>query len=260
MTTTNKGRTPPRVDSTLQKGLQILEALATSQRSLGITELSTLLKLNKSNVHRLIKTLGVMNYVVQDENRSYRASMKLWKLGSSVMSHANLVQLCIGEMNKLAQKTGESVHLSVLDGLRVLYVEKIDSAQSVRAYSERGGSAPLHCTATGKVLLAYSYDALREPISKMLLKHTTKTITSIKTLDGEVAAIRNAGYSVNMGEYRADVGGVAAPIFDSDGKNVAAIGISGPTSRLTKPLIKEFVAIVVASAKTASATIASLQR
>jgi DNA-binding IclR family transcriptional regulator len=63
-----------------------------------------------------------------------------------------------------------------------------------------------------------------------------------------------------MGEYRADVGGVAAPIFDSDGKNVAAIGISGPTSRLTKPLIKEFVAIVVASAKTASATIASLQR
>jgi DNA-binding IclR family transcriptional regulator len=248
-----------RVDSTLHKGLQILEALATSPRSLGITELSSLLELNKSNVHRLVKTLRAMNYVVQNEDRSYRATMKLWKLGSSVMSHVNLVQLCIGEMNKLAQRTGESVHLSVLDGLRLLYIEKIDSAQSVRAYSERGGNAPLHCTATGKVLLAYSYDALREPISKMLDKHTVKTITSIRALDGDISAVRNAGYSVNVGEYRADVGGVAAPIFDADGKILAAIGISGPLSRLTKPRIKELTAVVVASAKAASAAIGSLQ-
>lgn len=249
---------PMRVDSTLHKGLQILEALATSPRSLGITELSLLLELNKSNVHRLIKTLHAMNYVIQNDDRRYRATMKLWKLGSSVMSHANLVQLCIGEMNKLAQRTGESVHLSVLDGLRVLYIEKIDSAQSVRAYSERGGNAPLHCTATGKVLLAYAYEALREPISKMLDKHTIKTITSIRALDGEIPAIRSNGYSVNAGEYRADVGGVAAPIFDADGKNLAAIGISGPLSRLTRLRIKELTAIVVASAKTASAAVGSL--
>ncbi len=256
---TKKSAAPPRVDSTLHKGLQILETLAVSPRSLGITELSALLDLNKSNVHRLVKTLRAMNYVIQDDDRSYRATMKLWKLGSSVMSHANLVQLCIGEMNRLAQRTGESVHLSVLDGMRVLYIEKIDSAQSVRAYSERGGSSPLHCTATGKVLLAYSYDALREPISKMLDKHTNKTITSIRTLDGEVSSIRASGYSVNVGEYRADVGGIAAPIFDADGKNLAAIGISGPLSRLTKPRIKEFTSIVVASAKTASTAIGSLQ-
>jgi len=248
-----------RVDSTLHKGLHILEVLATSPRALGITELSTLLQLNKSNVHRLVKTLCAMNYVTQNSDRSYRASLKLWKLGSSVMSHANLAQLCIGEMNKLAQKTGESVHLSVLDGLRVLYIEKIDSAQSVRAYSERGGSSPLHCTATGKVLLAYAYDSLREPLSHMLAKHTTKTITSIRVLDADVATVRRDGYSMNVGEYRADVGGVAAPIFDAAGTNIAAIGISGPLSRLTKQRMKELALIVVASAQSASTAIKSLQ-
>ena len=257
---TDKQSATPRVDSTLHKGLQILETLATSPRPLGITEMSTLLDMNKSNVHRLVKTLSAMNYVVQNDDRSYRATMKVWKLGSSVMSHANLAQLCLGEMNKLTQRTGESVHLSVLDGLRVLYIEKIDSVQSVRAYSERGGHSPLHCTATGKILLAASYEALREPISKMLDKHTPKTITSIRALDGEVATVRSVGYSVNVGEYRADVGGVAAPILDIDGRSLAAIGVSGPLSRLTKPRIRELAAIVVASAKTISGKIEAMQR
>jgi DNA-binding IclR family transcriptional regulator len=248
-----------RVDTTLQKGLQILEALATSPRPLGITDLATLLELNKSNVHRLVKTLCAMNYVTQNSDRSYRASLKLWKLGSSVMSHANLARFCLGEMNKLAQKTGESVHLSVLDGLGVLYIEKVDSAQSVRAYTERGGNSPLHCTATGKVLLAYAYESLRDPVSQMLTKYTPKTITSMKALDAAVTAARQSGYSINVGEHRADVGGIAAPIFDATGNNVAAIGIAGPMSRLTKQKMKEWATAVVAAAKSASASIKSHQ-
>jgi DNA-binding IclR family transcriptional regulator len=249
----------PRLDSTLQKGLRILETLATSRDRLGITDLASQLQLNKSNVHRLVKTLCALDYVTQDADRRYGASFKLWKLGSSTMSHANVVRLCMATMNDLGQKTGESVHLSVLEGLRTLYIEKIDSAQSVRAYTERGGNAPLHCVATGKMLLAYNYEALRGPVSRMLQKYTPKTIVSVKALDAEIENIRAVGFATNLGEYRADVGGIAAPICDGDGKLIAAIGISGPLSRLSLRRIKELAPVVVKAAKTASASIKQLQ-
>jgi IclR family KDG regulon transcriptional repressor len=244
-----------RVDSTLHKGLQILETLAASPRSLGITDLSKLLKMNKSNVHRLVKTLCILNYLTQNSDRSYRPSFKLWKLGSAVMSHDNLSRLCAGEMSRLAQKTAETINLSVLDGLQTLYIDKIESVQSVRSYTERGGNGPLHCVATGKVLLAYSYDALRGPVSKILEKHTPKTITSIKALDSEMAEIRKAGYALNNGEYSVDAGGIAAPIFDTDGKILAAIGVSGPLSRLTRQKMRELAPSVIQAAKSVSATI-----
>jgi IclR family KDG regulon transcriptional repressor len=244
-----------RVDSTLQKGLQILEALAASPRPLGITDLSKSLKMNKSNVHRLVKSLCTLNYLTQNSDRSYRPSLKLWKLGSAVMSHDNLSRLCAGEMSRLAQKTAETINLSVLDGLQTLYIDKIDSAQSVRTYTERGGNGPLHCVATGKVLLAYSYDALRGPVSKILEKHTPKTIISIKALDAEMAEIRKVGYAINTGEYSIDAGGIAAPIFDPEGKILAAIGVSGPLSRLNRQKLKDLAGSVIQAAKSVSAAI-----
>jgi IclR family transcriptional regulator, KDG regulon repressor len=242
----------PRVDSTLHKGLQILETLAASQATLGITDLSNALSLNKSNIHRLVKTLCTLGYVTQCPDRSYRASLKIWKLGSMVMNHTNLARLALNAMNSLTQASGESVHLSVLDGLKVLYIEKIDSAQSVRAYTQRGGTAPLHCVATGKALLAYNYESLRGPISHVLEAFTPKTITSLKALDAEMASIRQSGIAINSGEYRADVGGIAAPILDMDGNILAAIGISGPLSRLPRSKMKELPPLVTAAAKSVS--------
>ncbi len=249
-----------RVDATLNKGLKILETLAASQAPLGITDLSNELGLNKSNIHRLVKTLCTLGYVSQCPDRSYRASLKIWKLGTMVMNHTNLAQLATTAMNSLAQATGESVHLSVRDGLKVLYIEKIDSAQSVRAYTVRGGSAPLHCVATGKVLLAYNYDALRAPIAGTLEAFTPKTITTLKALDAEIASIRKTGLAINAGEYRADVGGIAAPILDDDGNVLAAIGISGPLSRLPRTKIKELSPLVSSAAASVSQLIRSRQR
>jgi DNA-binding IclR family transcriptional regulator len=241
-----------RLDSTLQKGLNILELLAKSNEALGITEIAGALQLNKSNVHRLAQTLCTLSYLNQDPDRRYRASFKLWKIGLSTMSHANLVRLCAGPMNELSQQSGESIHLSVLDGLRTLYINKIDSARSVRAYTERGGNAPLHCVATGKVLLAHNYDSLRSPVSRMLEKFTPKTITTLKALDAEMKRVREMGFAVNLGEYRIDVGGIAASIYDFDGNVIAAIGISGPTARLPSRKIKEMSSFVVKAANECS--------
>lgn len=241
-----------KADTTLVKGLQILETLAASAESKGITELSEELSLNKSNVHRLLKTLGRMNYVAQEPDRSYRASLKLWRVGMAVMNHSRLASLCLSAMIRLRQASGESVHLSLLDGIRVLYIDKIDSDQSVRAYTERGGTAPLHCVATGKILLAHNYATLRDPVSHALASHTPRTITDIAALDAEVKNVRKLGYAVNAGEYRIDVAGIAAPIVSGDGSVVAAIGISGPIQRLSRSRMKELIPEVVEAARAAS--------
>ena len=240
-----------RVDSTLSKGLTILETLAASPKPLGITEIAAQLSMNKSNVHRLVKTLCKMNYAAQDPDRTYRASLKLWRIGNDLMSHQRLAGLCMGAMHELLQATGESVHLSVIDGAQVMHIEKIDSDQTVRAYTERGETAPLHCVASGKILLAYHYDHLRATVVQAMEGFTPRTIVDPEALDAEVAQIRRLGYALNTGEHREDVAGLAAPVFASD-VAVAAIGISAPTQRLTRQRIREVAPAVLAAGKAAS--------
>lgn len=243
-----------RLDATLSKGLLILETLAACGSPLGVTEIGIRLGMNKSSVHRLVQTLCRMGYIVQEPDRSYRAGLKLWRLGCQVMDRHRVAGLCRGAMDDLLRKSGESVHLSMLDGLHTLYVDKLDSDQPVRAYTERGGTAPLHCVATGKVLLAYDYAALRAALlASGLERHTAATIVDPAVLDKEMAAIRANGYALNRGEYRADVGGIAAPILTPDGRLLAAIGISGPLSRLTEERMRDLVPAVVAAAQSAAA-------
>ncbi len=239
-----------RLDATLSKGLMILETLAASGSPLGVTEIGARLGMNKSSVHRLVQTLCRMGYIVQEADRSYRTGLKLWRLGCQVMDRHRVVGLCRGAMDGLLRNSGESVHLSMLEGLHTLYVDKLDSDQPVRAYTERGGTAPLHCVATGKVLLAHDYAALRAALlASGLERHTPATIVDPTALDREMAAIRAQGYAINRGEYRGDVGGVAAPILAPDGKLLAAIGISGPLSRLTEERVRELVPAVIDAAR-----------
>ena len=241
-----------RVDTTLFKGLLILETLAASPLPLGITEISRQLKLNKSNVFRLIQTLCKTKYVVQQPDRTYRPTMKIWRVGINLVGHHQLCLRARPAMNQLAKVTGETVLLSVLEGLRTLYIEKIESNQPVRAYADRGATAPLHCVATGKVLLGFDYSNLRGPIAGMLTRHTQKTITDPAVLDAEIRAVLRAGYAINAGEYRDDVGGVAAPVFAQGSGVVAALGISGPLQRLTRQRMKELGPLVARAAKSIS--------
>lgn len=238
-----------RLDATLSKGLLILEALSRSPRPLGISELALQLRLNKSNVHRLASTLRAMEYVAQEPDRTYRCTMKVWKLGSAVMSHMNLPSLAAPAMHQLAHVSRETVHLSVLDGIKVLYIDKIDSDHPVRAYSERGGNAPLHCVATGKILLAFHYENLRSRIATELTRHTARTITGLELLDHEVVQVRKTGLATNIGEYRDDVGGIAAAIHDPMGRVIGAIGISGPLSRFTRKQMKKLAPATMEAGK-----------
>lgn len=236
------------MNNTLIKGLGLLEVLAHSERPLGVTELASRLDIGKSNVHRMLQALLELQYVQQDESCAYRASIRLWEMGSAVLAHFDVRQVAAPFMEQLMGQTRETVHLSVLDGDDVVYVHKIDSPEPVRAYSQIGGRAPAHCVATGKAMLAFEADAHLQTLAQRLTRHSERTVTDPTEFLREMARVRQAGHAVNRGEWRESVHGIAAPIRDARGRVVAAVGISGPAERIKPSLFKPLAAKVMTAA------------
>jgi DNA-binding IclR family transcriptional regulator len=241
------------MDTTLLKGLTVLEALAASREPRGVTELANELGMLKSNVHRLLQTLAHRGYVRKDAaSGRYECTLKVWELGALLAERLDVRRAARPHVAALAERTSETVHLSVLDGADVLYVDKAESPQPVRAYSRVGGRAPAYCVATGKALLAHSPDEIVTELSAGLVRHTPRTITDPDVLRKELRRVREVGYAVNRGEWRETVGGLAAPIFDVNRAAIAAIGLSGPTDRLNANRMREWAPLVMAAASAIS--------
>ncbi|HEY4065515.1 MAG TPA: IclR family transcriptional regulator [Burkholderiaceae bacterium] len=241
------------MDTTLLKGLQILEALASSDASRGVSELARELGLTRSNVHRTLKTLCSAGYVRQsDSSDNYECTLKLFQLGGAVLARVNVRQVAEPQMEALAAKTRETVHLSVLDDTDVIYLSKIDSPQPVRAYSTVAGRAPAYAVATGKALLAFQPEGYAARFADRFEAFTPRTLVTISALQHEIETIRQQGYAINRGEWRESVGGLAAPIFDASRRAIAAVGISGPVERLKPAVLKSFTPDVVQAARSIS--------
>lgn len=219
------------MDKTVIKAFSLLEVLAKSDVGMGVTELATATDIGKSNVHRLLQTLRGLGYV-SAENGVYRATLRMWELGSYAHQRSDLRETARGFMEHLSSLTAETVHLSELDGFEVLYVDKIDSREPVRAYTQLGGRSPAYCTATGKVILAYQASSTIDQCYENVRRFTPNTIVELEVFHAEAQRIRSDRVAVNRGEWREDIMGVASPIAGQDGRVFAAIGISGPTSRL----------------------------
>jgi IclR family transcriptional regulator, KDG regulon repressor len=223
------------VDKTLLKGLAVLEAMVEQQgRQRTIEELSVELKLTKSNVHRTLQTLAHARYLAKNEQTgSYYPTMKLFEMGAKQLTRFDVRTFAPPYMRALADESGETVHLSILEGLSVVYIDKIDSPQPVRSYTAIGGRAPAYAVATGKAMLAYQPDGYLERHLAEMQRHTPSTITSLPVLKEELARVVRIGYAVNRGEWRETVGGLAVTIFNGMNQVVAALGISGPLERLS---------------------------
>ena len=238
------------MDKTLVKGLEVLEALAQSDSSRGVSDLARELGLTKSNVHRTLQTLCAAGYVRQNEvSGEYECTMKIPKIAAAILGRLDMKRVAEPFMAKLAGATRETVHLSVLDDTDVFYLHKIDSPQPVRAYSEISGRAPAYCVATGKALLAFQDESYLLRFGERLPAHTPRTIPTQVDLRKELAQVRQQGYAVNRGEWRETVGGLAAPIFDAHRRPLAAVGISGPLERLRAPQLKSFTPEVLRAAR-----------
>ena len=234
------------METTVVKGLRVLEALAMSQGDRSLTDLAAECGMSKSNVHRLLRTLEECGYVRRNaDTRTYKASLRLWELGLRVFSRLDLRAYARPHLVELAEATEETTHLSVFDGEAVLYLDKVDGIHAVRTYVNVGDRAPAYCSSTGKAMLAYLPDEVVERVSKNLKRFTDNTVRTPAQLRADLARIRERGYSETSGEYRAGVLGYSAAIRSPSGEVIGAIGVAGPEERMRQRDVSKTIEAVL---------------
>lgn len=215
--------------STLANGLRVLEHLVDGDRTL--RDIAAACGLPRQTAYRIVATLVAEGWADRDGS-VYRASPRLWSLAAASFSFDDLRHRCSGTVRRLADEYGESVHLAVLDHGEVVYVDKADGSNPVGSYTTLGGRAPAYCVATGKLLLAHSQPAVVEAVIAGGLHRHTATTLDEGGLRLDLEDIRLRGHSVNRGEWRDGVAGLAVPLRSPFGDVMAALGFSGPTERI----------------------------
>jgi IclR family transcriptional regulator, KDG regulon repressor len=243
------------MDSTLAKGLAILDWLARQPQPCRVVDVAGTFGLARSNAHRTLQTLVQCGWAVQDASTSaYRASLRLFELGALVDAASDLKTRLHPVLAGLAASCGETIHLAVLDGAEIVYLDKFDSPLPVAAYSRIGGRAPAACVASGKALLAalrLDAVALRERLGP-LVAHTPHSIVEPAQLLAELERTRRRGHAENREEWRLGVCGLGAPVFNVLGEPVAAVGMSVPSIRFSRAQVREFAAHLLGCARDAS--------
>ena len=235
------GNSPSHADArtsgvqSIERAIAILKAFSPKREELGVTELSRQLNLHKSTVSRLLASLQREGLVEENPvTRKYRLGMALVTLGGLVLQRLELTQAARPLMHGLVSATQETAILAVKDRDKAVNVAQAPSPQTVKHVGWIGRRDPLHCTAIGKVLLAYSPVAEQEVIiSHGLPRYTPNTMTDPSLLLHELIQVREQDYAINREEFEVGLNAIATPIYDHSGEVVAAISISGPAFRLS---------------------------
>jgi len=180
----------------------------------------------------------------------YRLGMKLLFLGGAILERMDIRHEAHDSLEELSEIVNEAVHLVVPDGFRAIYIDKLDSNKTIRMYSQIGRKAPLHASAVGKAILAFSgEDFVNEVIERGLFKYTSKTITDPQILLRHLKMIREQGYAVDDEENEEGIRCVGAPVFDYTGKVIGAISVSGPTVTVLQERVENIAKYVMDCAK-----------
>lgn len=228
--------------SSVKNAIKIMRAFQMDQPQKGVRELAAELGMGKSSVQRILATLASEGLVRKNEETGkYELGLSVLELSSIVLAHIDLHNEALPIIKSLAAKCKETSHLAVLDHFQVVYLSKAESEDSVKIASHTGFHNHLHCTSSGKLLLAFGEPYLAETVLQHeLIRFTPYTITEPNAFRAELTGIRNRGYSFSIGEFRAGVTSVSAPVRDHTGKVIAAINLVGPGSRISNQRIQYF--------------------
>lgn len=248
------------MEQTVQKAINLLEALVNSRDPRRLTELARELDLTKPNVYRLLSTLSVLGYVKKDPSTSlYSATLKMWEMGSRLVESVDLVGAAGPRLRQLCEETRESVQLAVFDQGYAVYVDKADSPQPLKAMTTIGSRVPATVTSTGKALLAWRPPEALDQAMEHVKRFTALTITRRRELEGDLEETRKRGYAVNRGEFRIGVCGIAAPIRDRHGSVAAAIGVWGAEKNILGARREELADLAMAAAMDVSRALGFIQ-
>lgn len=215
----------------LDRASSILDAFTTSGRALlTLSEIARHTGLPKATVHRLLGALQQIGWVERTPE-GHQLGVRLFEIGQHVPRKAQVREAALPFMQDLYESTHETIHLAVLDGRDVVYLERIHGHEPLRIPSRVGGRLPAHSTGVGKALLAFDDDATQVVLARRLTAHTPYTIVAPHVLKRQLAEIRSQGVAYDREENSLGITCAAAPIV-LDGVAIAAVSVTGPTSRL----------------------------
>lgn len=217
----------------VERALTVLEVLGRREAA-GLSQITQESGLSKATVYRLLSTMQRRGFVRQlADSSKYALGWKVVELSGRMLEGAGLLQASRGRLERLSVATQEAVHLGVLDGDEIVYINKVDSPQPIRIASRIGARVCLHCTALGKTILAWlSRDTARRLLGgRSLATRTPRTKTDIEEVLRELDITRRRGFALDEGENEEGIICLAAPVFDNRLQVCAAVSISGPEFR-----------------------------
>ena len=241
--------------SSVATSVRLLKAFSEEQVEIGISDLAKRLGVAKSTVHRLAVTLVADSMLEQNpETGKYRLGIALFRLGSLVRRRMTMSNEARPLLRDLREKVNETVHLAVLDGSEIMYVFNLESTQAIRMRSDVGVRKPAYCTAEGQAILAFQpAEVVERVVRDGLNPRTPQTITDPLALKKVLEAVRIRGCAIEDEESELGMRCIAAPLRNDAGEVVAAIGLAGPVSRLSKKALATFIPHVIETAAAISA-------
>ena len=240
------------MSQTLERALTILDYVSTEPRQIG--EIAKFLDVHHSTALRLLHSMRKYDFVYELPNHQYRLGAAMFRLGFQALEALDVRSIAHPFMVELNEKTGETVHLGVLEHGDVVYIDKVEAQHAVRMHSRIGAVAALHCTGVAKGILAFLPQEQRWELLKdlELERRTPKTLVTITDLERDLAVARERGFARDDEENEAGIHCVSAPIYNGFGEVEAAISLSTPTSRVDEETLLGFVPALQTAATSAS--------
>lgn len=225
-------RQPESVAAVL-KVFGIMQALS-EQSVIGISDISQRLAMPKATVYRFLQTMKSLGYVQQEqESERYGLTMRVFELGCKALEFPDLLQIADRQMRQLSLSCMETLHLAALVDHRAVYIHKINSPRMLGLNTHIGKQIPLHCTAAGKVLLAFSQAAIRENIigEMEFAALQPATLADAGSLNSALDRVLEQGFAEDIQEYDADICCLAVPVLDYLNNVVAGLSMTFPVIR-----------------------------
>jgi DNA-binding IclR family transcriptional regulator len=243
--------------SAMLRALDLIEIVARAGRALTLPELAVLSRLPKPTLHRLCQRLESEGYLMREPGgRHFTSGPRLFRIGLDVLrSSASAERHSI--LQELVNAIGETCNFTALVGNEILYLDRVEARWPLRLHLEPGSRVPMHCTASGKLILAAMTPARRRrSIEAMELSaFTPQTITDRALFEAELTAIAQQGYSIDREEFLLGLVAIAVPVKDSGGATVAAVACHGPSARYTLDMARSHLPLLIQAADRLAATL-----
>ncbi len=236
---------------TLGKAMSVLDIVAASAEPPRFTEILKQSDQPRGTLHRQLQNLVEEGLLNQRRDSSYELGFKLLQFAARAWAGNEFRRIAEPHLRKLHQLTGETVHLGVLRGNQVIYLDKVEGTQAVRMYSQIGNASPVYCTGVGKAALS----VLPEPTLSSCLasisyhRFTENTITSSEAMRAAITEIRETGNAYDLEEHEAGIRCVAAPVYSTERGFYAGVSVTGPAYRVNMEKLAEWAGPVREAAR-----------